>query len=322
MPPASVKMKKAPVAKEKPPLPPYSTLQISSAKGGEPVPLTILAVNVNGIRSAFSKGLKSFIHSKDPDIICFSETKLGSSAFAEFMEKEAVINPETGVHTVIKGYRHAFCCSTARQGYASTAIFVKESIPVLSLCTQMGEPEFDSEGRFLHISLPTFELIHVYVPNSGRGSTGRPFTSENKPANLPTRIKYEELIFKYIGDLIAAGKDVVYCGDLNVAHNEIDLYNPRNNHFSPGFTDEERSAFSKLLDDHGLIDVFRTMHPQLVKFSWFSNFGRARQHKHGWRVDYFVVTYEIFKRVTMVNILDDHNTYSDHVPIIMRLTGA
>lgn len=322
MPPASVKMKKVSEIKEDTHTPPYSTLQIGASNKSEPIPLTILAVNVNGIRSAFSKGLKKFIYTKDPDIVCFSETKLGISAFATFMEKEAVMNSDTGVYTVLEGYRHVFCCSTAKQGYASTALFVKESVPVLNLCTQMGEQEFDSEGRFLHLTLPTFELIHVYVPNSGRGSNGKTFSSKNKPANLPTRIKYEQLIFNYIGDLIAAGKDVVYCGDLNVAHNEIDLYNPKNNHFNPGFTDEERNAFSELLDGHKLIDAFRAMHPQRVKYSWFSNFGRAREYKHGWRIDYFVVTNKIFKRVTVIDILDDHNGYSDHVPIIMTLTDT
>ncbi|KAE8302187.1 Endonuclease/Exonuclease/phosphatase [Giardia duodenalis] len=321
MPPAPVKMKKTSAAKERPPPPPYSTFQIGSDEKTEPVPFTILAINVNGIRSAFSKGLKDFIHKKNPDIVCFSETKLGSSAFAAFMEKEATRDPDTGVYTVMKGYKHVFCCSTAKQGYASTAMFAKESVPVLDLCMQMGDPEFDSEGRFLHVSLPSFELIHVYAPNSGRGSSGKAFTSKNRPANLSTRIKYEKLISKYIGNLVAAGKDVVYCGDLNVAHNEIDLYNPKSNHFSPGFTDEERNAFSKLLDGHGLIDAFRAMHPHRINYSWFSNFGRAREQKHGWRIDYFVVTSKIFKRVTTVDILDDYNSYSDHVPIIMTLTG-
>ena len=232
--------------------------------------------------SLSGKGLEDFFKSCDADIFCLQETKLQP-------EQVAFETPDY----------HQYWYSAQKKGYSGTAVFTKQE--PLSVQYGIGIPEHDTEGRAITLEFEQFYLLCVYTPNAQR-----------ELARLDYRMTWEDALREYIKTLDCK-KPVVYCGDLNVAHEEIDIKNPKTNHKSAGFSDEERAKFSTLLAS-GFTDTFRALYPDRVEYSWWSYMRNAREKNIGWRIDYFVVSDRIFDKVKDSVILTDVMG-SDHCPI-------
>ena len=248
--------------------------------------MKLISWNVNGFRACLGKGFAEFFDAADADIFCIQETKMQPGQ-ADF---EA------------EGY-HQYWFSAEKRGYSGTAVFTKKE--PISVTYGIGGPEHDCEGRAITLEFEEFYLLCVYTPNSQR-----------ELARLGYRMEWEDILRGYIKKLDSQ-KPVVYCGDLNVAHEEIDLKNPKTNHFSAGFSDEERGKFTELLAE-GFKDTFRSLYPQKVQYSWWSYMYRAREKNVGWRIDYFVVSDRLFPRVRDSFILGDIMG-SDHCPVGIEL---
>ncbi len=248
--------------------------------------MKFISWNVNGFRSCLDKGFAEFFTSQDADFFCIQETKMQAG--------QATFVPE--------GY-FQYWNSAEKKGYSGTAIFTKHE--PLSVQYGIGIPEHDTEGRAITLEYKDFYLLCVYTPNAQR-----------ELARLDYRMTWEDALRAYIQRLDAS-KPVIYCGDLNVAHEEIDLKNPKTNHFSAGFSDQERQKFTDLLDC-GFIDTFRTLYPDRVLYSWWSYMYHAREKNAGWRIDYFVTSKRIFDRVKDSFILTDVMG-RDHCPIGIEL---
>ena len=244
--------------------------------------MKLISWNVNGFRSCLEKGFAEFFNTQDADFFCIQETKMqkGQAEFA----------PE--------GYLQ-YWNSAEKKGYSGTAIFTKHQ--PLSVQYGIGIPEHDTEGRAITLEYEKFYLLCVYTPNAQR-----------ELARLDYRMAWEDALRDYIKRLDAS-KPVIYCGDLNVAHQEIDLKNPKTNHFSAGFSDQEREKFSQLLDS-GFTDTFRTLYPDRVLYSWWSYMYHAREKNAGWRIDYFVISQRLKEHLQDSFILTDVMG-SDHCPV-------
>ena len=238
--------------------------------------------NVNGLRACLNKGFTEFFADSDADVFCIQETKL--------QPEQMEFAPE--------GYHRYLNCAE-KKGYSGVAVFSKKE--PLSVRYGIGIPEHDTEGRAITLEFEDHFFLCVYTPNSQR-----------ELARLPYRMSWEDALRGYIISLDAI-KPVIYCGDLNVAHNEIDLKNPKTNHFSAGFSDEEREKFTELLAC-GFSDTFRTLYPDTVKYSWWSYMFSSREKNVGWRIDYFVVSNRFMSRVTDSFILNEIMG-SDHCPV-------
>ena len=248
--------------------------------------MKFISWNVNGFRACLGKGFGEFFAEADADFVCLQETKMqpGQADFA----------PE--------GY-YSYWNSAEKKGYSGTAIFAKHE--PISVTYGIGIPEHDTEGRAITLEYEDFYLLCVYTPNAQR-----------ELARLDYRMSWEDALRGYILALDAK-KPVVYCGDLNVAHEEIDLKNPKTNHFSAGFSDEEREKFSELLAS-GFCDSFRTLYPDKVEYTWWSYMYGAREKNVGWRIDYFVLSERLMPLVKDSVILGE--VYgSDHCPIALEL---
>ena len=248
--------------------------------------MKFISWNVNGFRACLEKGFREFFNEQDADFVCIQETKMqpGQADFA----------PE--------GY-HAFWYSAEKKGYSGTAIFTKHE--PIAVSYGIGIPEHDTEGRAITLEYEDFFLLCVYTPNAQR-----------ELARLDYRMAWEDALRDYIKSLDEK-KPVIYCGDLNVAHNEIDLKNPKSNRQSAGFSDEERAKFTELLDA-GFTDTFRALYPDKVEYSWWSYMFSARAKNVGWRIDYFVVSDRLFERVKDSFILTSVMG-SDHCPVGIEL---
>ena len=242
--------------------------------------MKIISWNVAGLRACYKKGLEEFFLSELPDIFCMQETKV--------LEKE---NP---LH--IEGYKE-YLYPAEKKGYSGTMIYSK--IEPLSIKYGIGVEEFDSEGRVITLEYDNFYLVNAYVPNSKR-----------ELERLNERMYFEDEMRKYLKNL---NKNVIYCGDLNVAHEEIDIKNAKTNTRSAGFTIEERNKMTELLES-GFIDTFRYLYPDTIKYSWWSYMGGARAKNVGWRLDYFIVNNEYINKVKDSLILNEIMG-SDHCPI-------
>ena len=239
--------------------------------------------NVNGLRAILSKDvLLPFIDKEDPDIIAFEETKM----------------QEDQLQTDFIGY-HRYMNSAERKGYSGTMVLTKEE--PINVTYDIKGDDHPKEGRVITLEFEDYYFVCAYVPNSKDGLL-----------RLDYRMHWEDDLRKHLKSLDKK-KPVIYTGDLNVAHNEIDLKNPDTNHMNAGFSDEERLAFSKLLDS-GFKDTFRELYPERVKYSWWSYRMRARERGVGWRIDYFVVSDRIMNKVKDSLIYDDVQG-SDHCPI-------
>lgn len=251
--------------------------------------MKLLNWNVNGLRAILSKGdLIEFINREDPDIIAFEETK---------MQEDQLTYSFDGY------YRYMNCAE--RKGYSGTMVLTKKE--PLSVSFDIEGIDHPKEGRVITLEYNDFYFVCAYVPNSKDGLK-----------RIDYRMHWEDDLREHLIKLDKK-KPVIYTGDLNVAHNEIDLKNPDDNHFSAGFSDQEREKFSCLLES-GFIDTYRKLYPNSVKYSWWSYRTRARERGIGWRIDYFVVSNRIMDRVLDSLIYDDIYG-SDHCPVGLILKG-
>lgn len=249
--------------------------------------MRFISWNVNGLRACMQKGFLDFFKSSDADFFCLQETKLQSGQ----------------IDLPLEGYEQ-FWNYAQKKGYSGTAIFTK-NVP-LSVKYGLGIPEFDTEGRMITLEYEDFYLVTCYTPNAQR-----------ELARLDFRMAWEQAFADYLCDLDAK-KPVVVCGDLNVAHNEIDLKNPKSNRGSAGFSDEERACFSQLLN-RGFTDTFRYLYPDATGiYSWWSYMYKARQNNAGWRIDYFLVSDRLRDRIVQASIHTDIFG-SDHCPVSLEL---
>ncbi|MGB1130682.1 MAG: exodeoxyribonuclease III [Haloferula sp.] len=253
--------------------------------------MKLISWNVNGIRACLGKGLPEWLAESSPDILCLQETKA--------RPEQVELPLEFG------GYRD-YWNSAEKAGYSGVATFSRHE--PLSITKGIGITEHDTEGRVITLEFDDFQLVNVYTPNA-----------QNELRRLPYRMEWDQAFREFLADLHAQKKPVIFCGDLNVAHQEIDLARPSANRKSAGFSDEERAGFSQLLDS-GFIDTFRHFHPeQTDAYSWWSYRGGARQRNVGWRIDYFGVTHDLRDRLKSATILPEVMG-SDHCPVALELT--
>ena len=245
--------------------------------------MKLISWNVNGLRAVMGKGFMDVFSALDADIFCLQETKLQSGQ----------------IRMDLPGY-HQYWNYADRKGYSGTAVFSKA--PALSVSLGMGIDEFDHEGRVIALEYPDLYFLTVYTPNSQDGL-----------ARLPYRMAWEDAFLAYLKRLEET-KPVVFCGDLNVAHREIDIKNPKSNERSAGFTREERDKMTALLDS-GFVDTFRYFHPdQAGAYSWWSYRFHARENNAGWRIDYFIVSTLLKDRLKSACIHPEIFG-SDHCPV-------
>ncbi len=248
------------------------------------ISMKIITWNVNGIRACLGKGMMDFLRAEDPDIICIQETKCQPD--------------QVDLSAELPGY-YQYWNSAKKKGYSGTAIFTKHKPD--SVNYGIDKEEHSHEGRAITLEYPSFYMITNYTPNS-----------QNELARLGYRLEWEAANREYLKSLDSR-KPLIMCGDLNVAHNEIDLKNPDTNHHNAGFSDEERDAFTKLLAC-GFTDSFRYLYPDKVEYSWWSYRMKARERNVGWRIDYFVVSDRIKEKINDVVIRTDIMG-SDHCPV-------
>lgn len=249
-------------------------------------PVKLVSWNVNGLRAVAGKGFAQIFDELDADCVCLQETKL----------QKGQIDLEFLGYTSYWNYAD-------KPGYSGTVIYTRK--PVLSVSYGLGVDEHDHEGRVVTLEFEDFYLVNVYVPNSQDGLR-----------RLDYRMNWEDAFRGFVKSL-ESKKPVVVCGDMNVAHEEIDLKNPSTNHFNAGFSDEERSKFTELLGA-GFIDTWRFQHPDEVKYSWWSYRGGARFRNAGWRIDYFLVSESLREHIFSTEILNDI-AGSDHCPVVLCL---
>lgn len=249
--------------------------------------MKLISWNVNGLRACMQKGFMDFFLEADADIFCLQETKLQAGQ----------------IELELPGY-HQYWNYAEKKGYSGTALFSKKE--PLKVTYGMGVEEHDHEGRVITAEFEDFYVVTVYVPNSQRELT-----------RLDYRMEWEEAFLKYLKKLEET-KPLVYCGDLNVAHQEIDLKNPKTNHNNAGFTDQERKCFGRVLEN-GFVDSFRHFYPDLKDaYSWWSYMGQARAKNVGWRIDYFVASEALKDRLEDAKI-HAQVMGSDHCPVELDL---
>ena len=249
--------------------------------------MRLISWNVNGLRACVGKGFLDFFNEIRADAVCLQETKMQPDQLTLELE----------------GYQQ-YWNSAVKKGYSGTAVFTK--MPPLSVKNGMDIPEHDNEGRVITCEFEKFYLVTVYTPNA-----------QSELARLDYRMTWDDAFREFLLELDAK-KPVIVCGDMNVAHKEIDLKNPGPNRGSAGFTDEEREKFTKLLDA-GFTDTFRHLHPDLIgAYSWWSYRFKARQNNAGWRIDYFLVSDRIKDKIVTASILPEVMG-SDHCPVMLEI---
>ncbi|MBQ7517561.1 MAG: exodeoxyribonuclease III [Bacteroidales bacterium] len=254
--------------------------------------MKFISWNVNGLRAICGKGFAEIFESLDADFFCLQETKL----------------QEGQLDLSFMGYQ-SYWNFAEKKGYSGTAVYTRHT--PLSVSYGIGIPEHDTEGRVITLEMEDFFLVNVYVPNSQDGLR-----------RLDYREKWEDDFRAYLCSL-AARKGVVVCGDMNVAHQEIDLKNPSTNHLSAGFTDRERAKMTAMLEA-GFIDSWRWQHPDTIQYSWWSYRMRARERNVGWRIDYFLVSGPRFGATDLSpriasTAIHDEILGSDHCPVELVL---
>lgn len=250
--------------------------------------MKMISWNVNGLRACVKKGFAESMLALDADVICLQETKL-----------------QKGQENIeLEGYTAVFN-SADRKGYSGTAIYSR--IPVKGYTFGIGVDQHDHEGRVITAEFDDFYLVCCYTPNAQRELT-----------RLDYRMTWEDAMREYLTELDAV-KPVALCGDLNVAHNDIDIKNYKSNRGNAGFTDEERAKFGQLLES-GFADTFRRLHPDSAEYSWWSYMGHARERNIGWRIDYFTVSERFMERVESASIHQEIMG-SDHCPVELVIKG-
>jgi exodeoxyribonuclease III len=249
----------------------------------------ILSWNVNGLRAAMAKGALDPVAALRPDVLCLQEVRA----------------TEGQVGQVLARLPHQYFARSQRPGYSGTAVLSR--IPALSWHEGIGYKVSDDEGRVVTVEFPTIFVVSVYVPNSQRGLL-----------RLPLRLRWDTRFRAYVSEL-ARRKPVLFTGDMNVAHEEIDIARPRDNRMNAGFTDQERRGFTRLLKA-GFIDTFRALHDEGDRYTWWSQATRARERNIGWRIDYACISETIRDRLKQA-IIYESIMGSDHCPVGILLIG-
>lgn len=249
--------------------------------------MKFISWNVNGLRAIVKKGFTDIFYALDADFFCLQETKL----------------QEGQIDLDLPGY-HQYWCYAERKGYSGTAIFTKHE--PLSVSYNLGIPEHDTEGRCITLEYPDFYLVCVYTPNAQDGLR-----------RIDYRMSWDDAFREYL-ETLDLKKPVIVCGDMNVAHQEIDLKNPKSNVGNPGFSDEERGKFTQLLEA-GFTDTFRYLYPELEgAYSWWSYRGNARANNTGWRIDYFLCSDRVRENIDYAYICPEI-IGSDHCPVGLHI---
>lgn len=250
--------------------------------------MKFISWNVNGFRAVLGKGFDEIFNNLDADFFCLQETKM--------QEGQADFHPE--------GYYEFYNCAE-RKGYSGTAIFARKSLGEPLSVSYGINGRHNDEGRVITLEYADFFLVCCYVPNAKDGL-----------ARIDYRCEFEDAMRSYLSSLDKL-KPVIYCGDLNVAHNEIDLKNPKQNRGNAGFSDEERGKLNELLDA-GFTDSYREMNPDTVKYSWWSYRMKARERNAGWRIDYFIISDRLKSSIKTAEILNEVFG-SDHCPVLLEI---
>jgi exodeoxyribonuclease-3 len=260
--------------------------------------LKIISWNVNGIRSIMKKNnLYELIEKEKPNIICFGETKIS----CPFIDTEEELKKK------IRGYRYRYWSPClVKNGYSGTAIFSKKK--PINVTYGLGNSSIDNEGRVITLEFEKFFLLHVYTPNSGQGLK-----------RLDYRVETWDVEFRKFVKNLNKTKPVIVTGDLNVAHQEIDIHNPKGNLKNSGFTKEERESFDKLLQDTKMFDTYRELNPEGKDYSFWTYLFNSRKKNKGWRIDYFLLPQKNKKWVKKSEILTDVMG-SDHAPVKLELS--
>ncbi len=248
--------------------------------------MKFISWNVNGLRACEGKGFSDIFRRLDADFFCLQETKMQAGQ----------------LDLQYEGYS-SYWNYAEKKGYSGTAIFTRHT--PLSVTYGIGVEEHDKEGRVITLEMDNFYIVTVYVPNA-----------QDELKRLDYRMRWEDAFLAYIKALDAK-KPVIYCGDLNVAHNEIDLKNPKTNRRNPGFTDEERGKFTAVLSS-GFVDTFRRLYPEQQTYSWWSYRFKAREKNIGWRIDYFITSERIADSIADAKIHTDIMG-SDHCPVELTI---
>lgn len=255
--------------------------------------MKLISWNVNGIRACYKKGFIEFIEREDPDIFLVQETKA---------------NPEQCEPALIKpADRVSFWSSAKKKGYSGTATFVKPELTPKRVHHGIGIEDYDSEGRFVVTEHDAFTLFNIYFVNGGMG-----------PERQAFKMRFLKDLYTHLQKLVALGKPVIVAGDYNVAHREMDLYDPARLSGTSGFLPEERAWFDSFLE-LGFVDTFRHFHPDATdRYTWWSYYEQGRIGNRGWRIDYFSVTQNLLPRLRRAEILDGQMG-SDHCPVLIEL---
>lgn len=249
--------------------------------------MKLVSWNVNGIRACVKKGFIDYFNEVDADIFCLQETKLQAGQ----------------IELDLPGYEQ-YWNYAVKKGYSGTAVFTKQT--PISVRYGVGDLDEQEEGRILTLEFENYYLVNVYTPNSQRDL-----------ARLPFRMDWEDELFHYLQTL-EKDKPVIYCGDLNVAHRDVDLKNPKSNKGNSGVTDEERTRMTRLLNN-GFVDSFRYLHPDKTDvYSWWSYMSKVRERNIGWRIDYFLVSDKLKDKIEKAEIACDVMG-SDHCPVVLEV---
>ena len=251
--------------------------------------MRIITINLNGVRSAASKGFYEWLVLQDADIVCMQELKA----------QEADMTGQMLTPYGYQGYFHY----AEKKGYSGVGIYCREQPQ--QVVYGLGIAEFDAEGRYICVDFAGFSVVSVYLPS---GSSG-----EERQA---IKFKFMAAFLPHLKDLRSSGREVLICGDWNIAHKEIDLKNWRGNKKNSGFLPEERAWLTELFDKVGFIDVFRRVHPELEAYTWWSNRGQAWAKDVGWRIDYQIATPGIAAKAQTASIYKEQR-FSDHAPLIV-----
>ena len=252
----------------------------------------VTTLNVNGLRAATRKGLTQWLEQSRPDVVCLQEVK------ADECDIPAESRP--------LGMRAWYHCAS-RRGYAGTALYAAKRPRAVRL--GFGSKEFDAEGRYVEAQFSTVTVISVYFPS---GSAG--------PHRQESKYRFLTKFLPHLKQLATSGREFILCGDINIAHREIDLKNWRSNQKRSGFLPAERAWLSRLFERHGFVDVFRTLDPRPERYTWWSNFGQAYAKNVGWRIDYQIATPGAARRARTAEIFMQRR-FSDHAPLTIGYTG-
>ena len=251
-------------------------------------PLSIVSWNVNGIRAAERKGFLEWLQQHKYSIVCLQETKISHPD----QLSDALVQPT--------GYFTYFHCATEKKGYSGTAVYTREE--PFEVKTFFGDNLLSKEGRMMELHFKDFVLLNIYFPNGGSGEE-----------RLRYKMRFYDEFLAHISELVRQGKNVVFCGDVNTAHQEIDLARPKENEKISGFLPIERAWMDQLVSA-GFVDTFRAAEPETVRYSWWDMKTRARERNVGWRIDYFFVSPNLLTSLKGTKILSDYYG-SDHCPL-------